>query len=65
MKCRNCSRCALYLPAGFTSRERTYCTERGEFRKKCKHGKKGRPMRGQLDIYVTIAGEAAVRGSDW
>lgn len=62
MKCTRCRRAALYQEPGFNGRERTYCTKRGEWRKRCGKGKRGKPTRAVLDVYVTIDGLAAVNG---
>lgn len=62
MRCVRCKRAALYQEAGFMGRERTWCTMRGEWRKGCKKGKRGRPVRAVLDVYVTIDGLAAANG---
>lgn len=44
------------------AKEKAWCTVRGEWRKRCGKGKRGRPMRAVPDIYVTIDGWAAVNG---
>ena len=62
MRCVHCKKAALYQEPGFTGRERTWCTKRGEWREKCGEGKRGKPMRAVLDVYVTIDGLAAVNG---
>lgn len=64
MKCRRCSRAALYLVPGFVHEERTWCTRSGEWRGGCKKGRRGKPKRAVLDVYVTIDGLAAVDGCD-
>lgn len=62
MKCRRCSRAALYQEPGFNGVEKAYCTKRGEWRDGCKKGKRGKPKRAVLDVYVTVDGLAAVEG---
>ena len=62
MRCVRCERAALYQEPGFNGVERTYCTTRGEWRERCRHGKRGKPRRAVLDVYVTIDGAAAVEG---
>lgn len=62
MHCTDCKRAALYQEPGFTGCERAWCTRRGEWREKCGKGKRGRPMRAVLDVYVSVDGLAAVNG---
>ena len=62
MRCIRCKMAALYQEPGFTGQERAWCTKRGEWREKCKKGKRGKPMRAVLDVYVTVDGIAAVNG---
>lgn len=64
MRCDNCKRAALYQEPGFTGRERAWCTKRGEWRKGCRKGKRGKPMRAVLDVYVTIDGTSATEVYD-
>lgn len=64
MRCAECKRAALYQEPGFNGRELTWCTKRGGWREKCGKGKKGRPRRAVLDVYVTIDGLGAVDGWD-
>ena len=62
MKCRRCSRSAVYQEPGFNGAERFWCTWRGSWREKvCKHFKEGNPKRAVLDVYVTLD-DAAVNG---
>ena len=63
MKCRRCSRCAVYLVPGFVHEERYYCTRKGEWRSNgCRRFERGNPMRAVMDVYVSIDGLAAVNG---
>ena len=62
MRCTRCRLAALYQQPGFMAKEKAWCTVRGEWRKRCGKGKRGRPMRAVPDIYVTIDGWAAVNG---
>lgn len=62
MRCIHCAKAALYQEPGFTGKERTYCTKRGEWRDRCGKGKRGKPMRAVIDVYVTIDGLAAANG---
>lgn len=62
MKCRKCKRCAVYLPPGFMSEERHWCTKRGEWREGCGKGRRGRPMRGTVALQVEVYGLSATNG---
>lgn len=62
MRCVNCKKAALYQEPGFIGKELTWCMKRGEWREGCKKGKRGKPTRAVLDVYVTIEGLAAVNG---
>lgn len=62
MKCVRCRHAALYQEPGFNGVERTWCTKRDEWRERCGKGKRGKPMRAVLDVYVTIDGLGAVNG---
>ena len=62
MRCTECKKAALYQEPGFNGQEKAYCTKRGEWRGRCKKGRRGKPMRAVLDVYVVIDGAAAVNG---
>ena len=65
MKCRRCSKAALYQEPGFNGLERCWCTRRDAWRDNgCKkHFKKGKPRRAVFHVYVTLD-DAAVNGWD-
>jgi len=65
IECPRCAYCAAYLPAGFTSTERLYCTHSGrdvDDADGCTFGAAGAPMRGSNAPQVDIGSDAAVRG---